>query len=100
MKLLDKPFVAIYWADAHSSGSVTEYAEHELPHRSAHYTTYGFLLRDDADGLTLATEHSDEHTYRGVCFIPRAMVVDRMDLTLTHKRAPRAARAPVVKDAA
>jgi hypothetical protein len=95
MKLLDRAFYAVRWADAHSSGSVTEYAEHELPHRSAHYTTYGFLLRQDETGLTLATEHSDEHTYRGVCFIPAAMVVECVPLTLTKKRAPKAIPEPV-----
>ncbi len=91
MKLLDKAFVAVRWADAHSSGSVTEYSEHELPHRSALYTTYGFLLRQDDTGLTLATEHSDEHTYRGVSFIPAAMVVEIRPLALTTKRAMKAA---------
>ncbi len=94
MKLLDRSFYAVRWADAHSSGSVTEYAEHELPHRPAPYTTYGFLLRHDATGLTLATEHSDEHTYRGVCFIPAAMVIETVPLTLTKKRAPKAAPSP------
>jgi hypothetical protein len=89
MKLLDKTFCAVRWADAHSAGSVTEYAEHELPHRSAHYTTYGFLLRQDETGLTLATEHSDEHTYRGVCFVPAAMVEEILPLTLTQKRAKK-----------
>jgi hypothetical protein len=92
MKLLDRAFVAVRWQDAHSSGSVTEYSEHELPHRSAHYTTYGFLLRHDDSGLTLATEHSDEHTYRGVCFVPAAMVVEIVPLTLMRKRAPKAAK--------
>jgi hypothetical protein len=89
MKLLDKAFVAVRWADAHSAGSTTEYSEHELPHRSAHYTTYGFLLRRDDTGLTLATEHSDESTYRGVCFVPAAMVVEILPLTLTQKRVKR-----------
>lgn len=85
MRLLDKPFCAVRWADAHGS-STTEYAEHELPHRSAHYTTYGFLLRRDDSGVTLITEHSDEHTYRGTSFIPAAMVVEILPLTLTQKR--------------
>ncbi len=90
MKLLDKPFCAVRWCDAHSSG-VTEYAEHELPHRSAHYTIYGYLLRHDDAGITLTNEHSDEHTYRGVCFVPAAMVVEIVMLTLTKKRATKAA---------
>jgi hypothetical protein len=90
MKLLTKPFVAVRWADAHSS-SFTEYAEHELPHRAVHYTSYGFLLRQDADGVSLVTEHSDEATYRGTSFIPAAMVLDLVLLTLTRKRAPKVA---------
>lgn len=89
MKLLATAFVAVRWADAHSSGSVTEYADHELPHRSVHYQTYGFLLRQDATGVTLASEHSDEATYRGVCFIPAAMVTEILPLTLTKKRPKR-----------
>ncbi len=94
MKLLAKGFVAVRWADAHSSGSVTEYAEHELPHRSAHYTTYGFLLRQDGEGVTLATEHSDEATYRGVTFIPAAMVLEIAALTLTKKRTTKTTSTP------
>jgi hypothetical protein len=90
MKLLDRAFYAVRWADAHGS-STTEYAEHELPHRAAHYTTYGFLLRQDETGLTLATEHSDEHTYRGVSFIPASLVVECVRLSLSKKRAPKVA---------
>jgi hypothetical protein len=109
VKLLDRPFVAVRWHDAHGSG-ITEYADHELPHAPSPYTVYGFLLRHDETGITLANEHSDEHTYRGVSFIPGAMVVEILPLTLTHKRASkrgsggRHARAlepePVAKDAA
>jgi hypothetical protein len=88
MKLLDKPFVAVRWADAHTSGS-TEYAEHELPHRAAHYTTYGFLMREDAEGLSLIGEHSDEHGYRSHNFIPAVLVVEIIHLTLTKKRAAK-----------
>lgn len=92
MKFLDKPFVAVRWADAHSSG-VTEYSEHELPHRSVHYTIYGYLLRHDEAGITLTNEHSDEATYRGVCFVPAAMVVELVPIRLSKKRAgPRAAK--------
>jgi hypothetical protein len=88
MKLLDKPFVAVRWHDAHGSG-ITEYSDHELPHRSAPYTVYGFLLRQDEAGISLVTEHSDEATYRGYCFIPAAMVGEIQHLTLTKKRVPK-----------
>lgn len=89
MVFLSKPFVAVRWADAHSSGSVTEYAEHELPHRSSYYTTYGFLLRRDDIGITMATEYSDEHSYRGVCFIPTAMIVEIVELKLSKARVKK-----------
>lgn len=95
MRLLDKPFVAVRWADAHSSGSVTEYAEHELPHHAAYYTVYGFLLRQDDQGITLANEHSDEHSYRGVTFIPAAMVGEVVHLRLGKARTRKAHDAAV-----
>jgi hypothetical protein len=88
MKLLDRPFVAVRWADAHGAAT-TEYAEHELPHRPAHYTTYGFLMRQDDAGLTIVTEHSDEHTYRGVSFVPAAMVVEIIALKLGQARTKK-----------
>jgi len=88
MRLCDKPFVAVRWADAHGSAT-NELAEHEIAHAAAHYTIYGFALRQDDKGISLASEISDEATYRGISFIPAAMIVEVVPLRLAKPRTKR-----------
>ena len=91
MKIIDKPFAVVYWRDAHTVGGTTELAEHEIAHAPAHYTRYGFVLRQDQAGVTLASEHSNEHTYRGIDFIPAEMIVEIALVKLTPVRAKKTA---------
>lgn len=67
--------VALRWMDAHGTAT-TVYEPHELPHRALEITTYGLLLRDDAEGVSIACEDCGGGTYRGVTFVPRALVLD------------------------
>lgn len=91
MKIITKPFAAVRWADAHSAGSTTELSEFELPHAPSHYTLYGFVLKHDAAGITMASEHSDQATYRGICFVPAGMIVEVLYVKLQPVKAKKAA---------
>jgi hypothetical protein len=82
---MDKLFVAVRWADAHGNAT-GEFAEHEIPHAPAYYTVYGFCLRRDETGITIANEYSDNNTYRGTTFVPAGMIVEIRELTVTKKR--------------
>lgn len=70
-----KPLVAVRWLDAHGSAT-SAYAEHEIPHAAIEITTYGLLLREDTAGVSVANEWCADGTYRGVTFVPKAMVLE------------------------
>lgn len=82
------PLVALTWMDAHATSGSTAYELHELPHRASRMVTYGLLLRDDADGVSIACEDAGGGLYRGITFVPRALVVSCKPLKRTRtKRA-------------
>lgn|SRR3990167_7295217 len=71
--------VDVIWNDAWVEG--TEFVTEDVV-KDTHFpwvvTTTGWLLQEDAAGVSLANEHCfvDGHTrYRGRTFIPRAMVL-------------------------
>ena len=68
------PLVALHWMDAHGTATNT-YEMHELPHKALEIVTYGLLLRDDADGVSIAAEDCGGGCYRGVTFVPRSLIV-------------------------
>jgi len=74
-----KPSLGIVeWHDAHSPGS-TEVVTAEEIHKVHHpllMTTVGWILADDAVGITIAGEWCGDHEYRNVTFIPRVLVVN------------------------
>lgn len=67
--------VGVEWDDAHGSAanevSVSDLGAH---HRACVLTTFGFLLRFDEEGISLANEQDRDKNYRGLTFIPRANV--------------------------
>ena len=77
--------VALRWLDAHGTATNT-YELHELPHKALEIVTYGLLLRDDEQGISLACEDCGGGTYRGVTFIPRALVVDVRPIKRRRKK--------------
>jgi hypothetical protein len=68
------PLIALRWTDAHGDATST-YEMHDLPHKALEIVTYGLLLRDDHDGITVASEDCGSGCYRGVTFVPRNMIV-------------------------
>lgn len=93
MRLATKPLVAVTWDDAHGT-NLGDFSESEIErdfHKAARYTTFGLLVKEDAAGVTLASDVS-EGTYRGVAFIPRGMIVDLVNLGIPQKRETRKTR--------
>lgn len=79
------PLIALRWMDAHGTATNT-YETHELPHKALEITTYGLLLRDDADGVSIANEDCGSGCYRGVTFVPRVLIVEIKHLTRARKK--------------
>lgn len=91
MKDSTHALVAVVWDDAKAT-AVVEYDLNEVRtqfHRPARYTTYGLLLVDDQQGVTLASEEGDDHNLRGLSFIPRQMIVEVV--VLARRRTRKAA---------
>ena len=71
---LKHPAVAVHWLDAHMTDE--QLRPDEITHKPARQVTIGFLLRDDAVGVSLAVEynHDDPTDVRTTYFIPRGMI--------------------------
>jgi hypothetical protein len=88
---MTKPHVvALRWCDAHATATNT-YEIHELPHKALEITTFGLLLRDDSEGVSIASEDCGSGCYRGVTFVPRVLVIECKPVKpARRKREPRA----------
>jgi hypothetical protein len=87
-----KPLVKIIWNDAHGSAGMS-YQEHEIPHQTIQIETVGWLLREDAIGVSVANEHCGDGAWRGVTFVPAGMLVGR-PLLVAPATATRRRRTP------
>lgn len=82
------PYVMVTWNDAHGSGD--DVTEATLKHRPMVYHSPGWLIRSDADGVSIAVEWCiSDDTYRGHTFVPRAMVVSESAITFSRTRKPK-----------
>jgi hypothetical protein len=71
----DFPFAAVLWDDAHSASiDVIDKNSVAFDHKPMPIITTGWILRDDAIGISICCEYADKGDYRGRTFIPRAMV--------------------------
>jgi hypothetical protein len=68
------PLVTVKWNDAHTA-EATQYAPSDVPHAPLVIETVGWLLREDASGVSLANERLDNTQYRGYTFVPAGMIV-------------------------
>lgn len=85
MKNPGKQFVLVIWDDAYTSDDEVE--EHAIEHRASRVHSYGWILRSDEVGVTVAAEWGPEDgKYRAVTFVPRSMVVSEIPLSLTKPR--------------
>ena len=96
MKASTHPLVAVVWDDAKAT-AVVEYDLNEIRtqfHRAARYTTYGLLIVDDQQGVTLASEEGDDHNLRGLTFIPRQMIVEVVVIARRRSRKASTRKRP------
>lgn len=80
--------VALRWMDAHGTATNT-YELHELPHKALEIVTYGLLLRDDAEGVSIASEDCGGGCFRGVTFVPRSLVLAVKPIRKARKKKDR-----------
>lgn len=83
----DKDFAVVVWMDA--TGTLDETTPRDIKHKPDPIYSYGFVLRSDEAGISLAHEWMLDDDYRTVTFIPRGMVKEEIVLKLTKKRAPK-----------
>ena len=99
--MIKHPLVICHWLDAwgDTTNSATAENVHEQ-HCPATMQTIGWVLKDDADGVSIFNEHdTDEDSYRSRTFIPRGMIVSVIPYQLTKVRtkkpkAPAAVQSP------
>lgn len=99
MKLSGKSLVCLVWDDAHMS--LDEWTPTEIDqdfHKPQRVKTFGLLVRSDDAGVTLAMEEGmDDAKFRHTMFVPKAMVVELVDLGQPKTPRRRASRkAPAV----
>lgn len=88
MKHPDKPFGVVAWDDAWASGE--EVPEDELVHGPMRFQIYGWIVRSDEKGVTIASEwRPHDGKWRDRSFIPRGMVVEELVLSLSKKAKKR-----------
>lgn len=83
----NKPLVCVHWNDAESAAPNDAFYEEEIQHTKHPMETYGLLMKEDSDGITLMTEFYLENgkgVYRGKTFIPGS-IVDHVETLLKPK---------------
>lgn len=90
--MTDKPLVILTWKDAHGGGN-TVYHDHELPHAPILIHTVGWLLRLDAEGVSVGGELCEDGAWRSVTFVPAPLIVTTKYIVKPAKR-PRKTPTP------
>ena len=70
--------VAVQWNDAHGSDGTI--SAHEIDHKPYVFTTVGYLVRTDEQGVSLAHERGEDGMWRQVTFVPRLMILNEWPL--------------------
>mgnify|MGYP001561849402 CR=1 FL=1 len=85
MKHPAKPYAVVVWDDAH--GSDDEKTDETIDHEPTKVQSYGWVIRSDAKGVTLAAEYFPAtNSYRSLTFIPRGMVSEESPRNLSRPR--------------
>jgi hypothetical protein len=87
------PIACVIWDDAHMS--LDEYTQDEITrdiHVPARVQSYGLMIRDDAAGITLATDEGADAKFRKVNFIPRGMIVEVVSFGSPKRKRTRVQR--------
>ena len=86
-----RKLVAVTWEDAHVSGAEMYDEAGVAAENPWVCTTFGLLVRDDESRVGVAAEALSSGNYRGLTFIPRAMIRSIADLGV-WPRPPRRKR--------
>lgn len=86
-----RKFVSVMWSDAFASRATDAYTAEEVPHGVFQVETRGWLLKEDATGVSLACEtyYNDaekQWEYRGHTFVPAQMVISVTPIPQPRKR--------------
>lgn len=89
-----RQFVIVLWNDAWMDATEpVTLVDVESKHRPLLVKTFGWLLKDDEVGVTLASEryldNSEHDVFRAATFIPRAMIQSVTVVNLSKKRKPK-----------
>lgn len=91
---MTQQFVVVLWLDAwiDATEPVT-LVDVEAKHKPLLVKTFGWLLKENEVGITLASERymdSSEHdVFRAATFIPKAMIQSVTPVSLAKKRKPK-----------
>ena len=78
--------VKVTWHDAHGSAANVTYTIDEIPHAPIEVVSYGILLKEDAVGISIASEKCDSDCWRGYSFIPAGMLIKVEPVKKPRKR--------------
>jgi len=90
-----KTLVCVHWGDADGAAPDASFYEEEIDtkHRATSMQTYGLLVKQDKDGVTLMTEFYKEddgkNVFRGRTFIPGSLIKNVEIMATPWVRKPR-----------
>lgn len=95
MAKTEHPLRKITWLDPCSPDATAVHNVDDLSavHRPMRVVTMGWVLQDDAVGITMACEHCGGGEYRGLTFILRDLIVEDEVLERPRRRRRKAATA-------
>lgn len=95
---MEKPpltkLVILTWKDAHAGGH-EQYDLSSVPHSPLIIQTIGWLLKDDMEGVSIASEMLEGGAYRSYTFVPRGMVVNVSPVIKTRKKKEKHGSQPL-----
>jgi hypothetical protein len=91
MRHPDRQFAVVIWDDAHKTHE--ELHDDEINHKPSLCQTYGWIIKNDDVGITVASEWGPEDgIWRDSTFVPHGMVREVVLLSLSRRAGGRKAR--------
>lgn len=86
-------FVAVLWRDPHSLAATETVSEETVDslHRSLPMISYGYVIKDDPEGISIASEYCGDGDFRNSTFIIRELIVEVIQQSV---KKPRKAKSP------
>lgn len=94
----NRPFVFVFWQDPHSLAATEIVNERDVSnlHKAAEMITAGWVLKQDAVGISVAGEYCGDGDYRSTTYVLMSLVTEVKVIKLTAARKPRTPKtAPV-----